>query len=82
MRLNTRYPFSGVTTVHMIDETSNDTNQKNALLINTITCWASEATVSTNMENAGPNAMNVQPKNDIRVILAVVVCLFPFLFNS
>ena len=49
------------------------------LLINTITCWASGATVKINIDSAGPNAISAQPKNDINLMIDIILLDFFFL---
>ena len=41
------------------------------LLMKTITCWASGATVNANIATEGPNATKVQPKNERTVIILI-----------
>ncbi len=68
-RANSRLSLSGVTANQRSADISNETNQKKALVIRTITLTGSLAMVNTNMAVGGPNAKNKQPKNSINAIL-------------
>lgn len=76
---NSRLSLKGVTMNHKSADRSNDTNQKKALVIRTITLTGSLAIVSTNIEMGGPKAKNKQPKNSTSAILLFLLLVLIYL---